>query len=1530
MALPTKPTQSDNGQPETYKMFDTPDEAPVDAINGGPGQPETYKIFDTMSPPAPAMNPQKTKNDALYHSILIGQPIEAIRPALESGANIALDQQARETTEANKQQMVRNFVEDPSMEGELKALQDEILSIENTSRFVTPAELALLTSPSQIQRDYAVQKVGRLVSAQSMILDKLAESSEEGFLTNFDFVDYALSSAQNLLLVNKQREYADRASQLMYDQTVTPEQFEEEFNNILTEMGGQGFFEDNNRFYLGDFVDLFAAGSDSSVASWQKAFAAFDTVTFGLGAAPTAVRAGKTAVTAVKVAGGPAAAAVKVAGSLRSAVKTGAGTGASIISSPARLIGYKTNDPVLVQTILDEARLMDDPSKSTLLHNQTSPSIVTADTLRPERWAHTSSAAIHNYEQQSKILAEVKTIAGRAGSAIDDDKLLVLQGKLQADAKIAAAQSGDLSYLDSNLSRDELDNLYFTEVRGTDSGMSFTGPNGQIAAQHLADNIGGEVVEWQNPGHFVVVQTKNVPTGLGEFTPESMAIFTATDTKELGEGIVAKWLGSPATQTTEANRAALLVAEGVQEQWSTVAASRIKEVAKLNSRSERIEVEGMFEELLNGKFANQRESFTEAGFRTEFQNLHKKPATDAQVALYLRVQDARDAESFFVADEFFKRQVNDGVQVLEDQYRVVPVRSETIPKTASVYDSKSGRTISADKIPAGQTVYKNYDPHQNIFDSNSMYILGDDLKTRRLYHADILARNAGGPRIYKNGEFNYWIKQDRTKAMADGTTHKVSPLTIMGTKLWDEGTDVVRSLNLFIDEFGAALGKTKFTNSSLDALRGNTKIDNLIAANSKWNPSVNNLDSLLKWADEAGVDLAAKFSPPLRHGETIIDSDIAGGFAGMPFEMAMDARALNPMARRNSVLMGYGGKRGRTISPIKAMEKSTSELIANQSYRAYTARAINGLLKSAIQEGVLENAKELVNMTLRQKLINAKIRNTPGAGSKLALEQKKILFRLDRSGLADAQWSGVMNNLSNFLYGKGFGKAADKAADMASVNPMTAMRGFVFDAKLGMFNPSQLYVQASQVINIFAVGGANGLRGGALYGPVRFALHNNNPAVIKRIGEAVAPISGISADEFVDMVAMFKDHGRSMIGVSLAEFGTDAATASSVFGETVGAARKAGRFFFNEGELVARTTAWNTAYIEYLAKFPGKSPRGQQGVKWIMNRQDILTQAMSGASRTNLDRFPFTQFMSYQFRINEAIFAGSFGGKAVLTGAERLRLAAAHTVVFGASGWAVAGTAMDYYNYRFGTDLDEGAYRAIRKGAMDYLLSEISGVETSLSSRLGSGDNMFMLMKDMGENNIFETLGGPSLEVGGEALRVILGGAKNLAKGVTTGDFDDLGASLGRFTRVFSTGNQAYNAYMAYHVGQYLTKDNALLDNKLTDMESIFISLGVPLEDHEEAFKFTNFAKFEKLLLSSTVKSVQKEWNMANAQLDRGDFNGASETMKGIALLYHALPMHDRSVVEREVRRGGGTIVDNLTLRAMQHSAARDLNTEEK
>jgi len=1512
-----------NGQPETYKVLDSPEEGQPNRTTNG--QPETYRIFDSMEQP-PVVDPVEQERDTQFHSVLIGQPVEAIRSDVQSGANVQYDANAKATTETNRTNLVNNFVEDRAPSEELKLLQNELQAMDNVGRFASPALVAMLTSPNEGQRDYAVQRIQRVVGAQKMIQERLGSASEGNVVG--DFLDFVGTSPINAFMVKRQVELADKATALMRT-AISEEEFEVQFGSILDEMSDQGFFTDENRFYIADFAELFGAGTESELAQTQRAWALFDTAATFVGvpviSGGTKIVKG-TAKGAVALTKGSAN-VLRGTTSLTGAMSTGLGTAMSALGSPARMIGWRTNNPALVKKSLDEARLIDDPSTATGLHNATSPSIMTSDTIRPERWAHTSSAAVRAFETESKVLSETKTIMGRAGSSIDDSRLAALETKLSADAKAAAEATGNKRYLDSHIFRDDLDNVVFAEVHGTNKGASFVGPNGLTAAKNLADNIGGEVVEWQNKGHYVVVQAQNVPTEAVGATLRDFGVFSATPTSQLADGFVARYLGSPATQTSDANRAALLTGESVSEVWSKTASARIKEVTKLNSRAEVNEVDGMFEMLRDGKFANQRESYTLQGFRNEFKAKYGKEAKDAQVALYARVQEARDVEAFIQADVFFKKQVTDGVVVMDNQYRVVPLRSADVPDSAMIYDSKSGKMISRDQLPPEQTVLRNYDPDQNMYGTQAMFITGDDIVTRKLYHSDILARNSGGTRMYKNGEINFWVKQNRNKIMADGSTHKVAPLTAMGVRTVDEAQAAISQLNKIIDDLGVRLG-SKYNNTAVATLRGNAKADAVVAAHSAWNPSVHNVDQLLKWADESGVDLSKKFDF-VRHGENIIDEDVAGGFGGMTLERSMDMRTLNPQSRRNSVLMGYGGKQNRVLSPLEAMQKSSTEMIANQSFRAYAARSINGLLKSAIRNNVLENAAELQGLTLRQKLAKAKIRDIKGEGSKLALEQQKILARLDRGGLGDAQWNSFMGGIGDYLYGKGFQKSANWAADMASTNPLTALRGFTFDAKLGMFNPAQLYVQASQAINIVGVGGLKGVQGSVLYGPVRFALHNGDPAVIKKLGEVVGRAGGITGDQFVDMVGMFKDYGRSTIGVSLAEFGSDAATASSILGKGVGKVRETGRVFFNEGELVARTSAWNTAYLEYVSQFPTRVPRSQHGVKWIMNRQDTLTQSMSGVSRIGFDKLPFAQFLSYSFRINEALFAGTMGGKSVLTTPEKLRLAATHTVVMGASGWGVANTAMEYYNYRFGNDLSEENYTLLKRGAMDYLLTEMSGTKTNLSSRLGSGDNIFMMMKDMAENNIFTTLGGPSLEVGGEALGVLLGGAKSMAKGVTTGDFSDLGESLGRFGRTFSTGNQAYNAYMAFKVGQYLTKDNALLDDKLTDMEGIFIALGVPLEAHSAAFSYGNMAKVEKLFLGSTVNKVQKEWNNVNSMLQRGDYDGAQQTIQNISLLYHSLSPHEQLIIDTEVRRSGGTIVDNLSLRIVQHDLARDINKEE-
>ena len=1511
MALPTEPQEP--------RVFDTEPDVPAEGNPAVNGQPETYRIFDTPGPEVRtgSVGPH-TEYEPLYQSVLIGKPIEVVQPMIEAGATQALEANNQATIAANRRELVEDFVAHPEVHPGLEQLQAEIEAIPNLSKYAPSSVVAMLTSQDPVQQRYAVQRIGRLMTANTILQRRLAQASEEGFLTNWDFVDFALSSAQNYFLLDKQTEFAERASDLMYDTTKSPEEFEAEFTGILDEMAAQGFFNDDNRFYLNDFVELFAAGTGSSEARAQRAWAIFDTLSFGVGAIPATLKT-TTAVGRVLRAPGQAVADVR----------TAAGTALEISRNPMRFLSAMRDDPDLVHDVLKRHRDAEKMETADLLHTQTHPSIVTPTTSRPTYMAHPMHIAAARTERNSAVFERVREVLARTGSAMDDPRVKILEGRLQADAALRAKNSGDLSYIDSNISVDFRDNVFFHTVRGTDEGAAFVGEEGLTAAQKLADQIGGEVAPWQQNGQYVVVETQPVRTQIGDLSKDDLAAFTATNPDELADNFVARWVGSPGTQTTEANRAALLVAEGIHEVAMSEIGKMVRAVARTVPRAGRKEVDKVFARLRDGDWADRREALNEAEFRTHFALTNGKPPTDNQVALFLRVQDAQDAEALLLADEAYKAHVADGVRVLNNEYLVVPRTADDITDSSKVWDTTNERFVDAKELPPGHTVYENIDPKdQPIFGVKAKYYTGDALNTRRLYHSDVMAVNTGGARIYRSGEINFYIKQERTTRLDDGSVVEASPVTAMGVKTPQEAAAAKKQLNAINDDVAAALGKTDFTNDEVLALRGNRELNAAIARNSDWNPSVYNVHTLVKWADENGIQLSKKFESVM-HGQKLLEgSFFKGAFARMPFDRAMDAVSSLPKARRNKPLMGYGGKKLRTYDPMKAMEIRRSEVLANESYKVFMTRAVNGLLKSAIRNKVLENVDDLKGLTLRQKLQKAQIRSNPGTvGAKLELERQKILARLDRRGLGDYQWELVMNHFSNFLYNKGFDSLSYGVANISSTNPLTAMRGFVFDAKLGMFNPAQLYVQASQVINILAVGGKEGLRGGALYPPVRWALANGDPKVIRSIGDRVGPAMGITADEFVDMVEMFRDHGRSTVGVSLAEFGSDAATASSIIGENVGRIREKGRFFFNEGELVARTTAWNTAYLEYLKAFPGRSPRAQHGVRWIMNRQDTLTQAMTGVSRIGVDKLPFTQFMSYQFRINEAIFAGSMGGKQMLTKAERARLAMAHTVVFGASGWAVSGVAMDWYNYRYGTDLDEGVYRAVRKGALDYFLS-MTGAETSLSSRLGSGDNMFMLMKDMFENNIWETLGGPSLEVTSEALRVIIGGARNLAKGVTTGDFEDLGESLGRFARTFSTGNQAYNAYLAFRVGQYLTKDNALLDNNLTDMEAMMVALGVPLEDHEEAFKFNTFAKVEKLFLSSTIKSAQREWNMYNSLLARGDHAEAQEVMKGLSLLLHSLPTHDRNVVWQEIRRTGGSIVDNVYMRELQYELARDFGEE--
>jgi hypothetical protein len=307
--------------------------------------------------------------------------------------------------------------------------------------------------------------------------------------------------------------------------------------------------------------------------------------------------------------------------------------------------------------------------------------------------------------------------------------------------------------------------------------------------------------------------------------------------------------------------------------------------------------------------------------------------------------------------------------------------------------------------------------------------------------------------------------------------------------------------------------------------------------------------------------------------------------------------------------------------------------------------------------------------------------------------------------------------------------------------------------------------------------------------------------------------------------------------------------------------------------------------------------------------------------------------MSYMFRVNEAMFSGTFGGKGrkVLTNAERTRLAIVHTAMFGASAWGAVGTAMDIYRHYYGQELDPKLYRLIRKGFIDTLLTELTGTETSLSTRLSNSDGIFMIMQDVAEKNVIEFMGGVSLEVGWQGGKTAFSAVKTLVASFSGAEVKEpFKDDLIDFARVFSTGNMAYNAYTAFKYGEVTTRDNAFLDKIDNNTEVIFTALGVPLEAQEDAWKFNTFKGYDKEFDKLSAKGITTATNLWAEAFRRGDYEEAKKYARIIAMKYSSMTPIERQRVDKLVFTPKGfPITDELMVQALKAESGFSSNATE-
>lgn len=1450
---------------------------------------------------------------------LSGIPKEEVEAAVDSGLKGEVITAAEAASKAKEADKIEKVITEGAASGEapeftVAKLEEFMEDDPYLKAFISPATVnALRQSENPIVQRAARRKLANTAIALELIQAKREKAFEEGFWTNFDFVDAFVSDLPGVSFMNVEarKNMADRFNVLL-NSSDDPAIVKSELQALLDEAADQGFFTQNNRFYLQDFLDLVTDGRYSTSAIIQETFALLD-MAFAI----------------------------------------------SALSDAARLVAATGKGKDTVKEVLEDAVKMDDPIAGHSVPSNFDESLTVPAGTRPTPRTPDESAAALDLNFELKASEDVIGIRKIAGQAIEPEAFEALKAEMVDKAKKAAEKSGMTRYVDADLEKDVFENVYLVETYGTTKGQAFAS---QVAAQKFADQLGGAEVVATGPKQWVVKKRSNVPTG--EFpsgsTPSAIAdemrLYRASDPKEIGFGIAAKFFYSPLSQTDATRNAILKQGEAARAKaMEALDKEYLPLVSKVGNDGLQA-INRVFNDIRDGSRAHLRQDLTIREFKEAFFELNKRMPTQTEQDLYALTVKRNIDDWYLTADMHLKREVNKGVEMfLIGELELAGVR-------ASKSVASEGR-MAWDIEKGKYTLVKDLDEEASLIRLTEPTEFGGKVhdliatrtpKTRELRHTDVLGYNPGGSRLYEPNKVNFLLKQDRTVDMADGTTFNATPITIMAAKTDKEAAKALEELNGMIKDiheavspagikmlnpFGHGLRITDdsaktgyaFTRSEyLSAVMGKANDEALnakIAAKSGWNTDIHSVKALVEFFEDMGLDLRKPVSK-VEDGQPIISGDMLVGDLSFRDALSSPGTLRRANVRRDRTLKAYGGVGVPTVPPLEAMQRSRISSVARMTDVAYEASAINGLLKSLIKDGLIsaKTLEEIRWLPLRQKLkhLDGKI-PTKGKGAKYEMEREKILWRLEKRNFIDAAIQEKRDILGRMLHDMGWVKAGAKV-DALSAEPIAAIRGITFEVVLGTFALPQLLVQSSHIISIMGTADkATGLAAAATLPVNRALIRNGYPAVTEKMAQAMGKFLNIKPEQYAEIIRSFRENGRNSVASSLADLGED--SSGRIWFQKF---REKGRVFYNEGERLSRLTAHVTASLEYIRKFgPEVDLRTVSAQRWIANREDTLTFAMTSQSRAPIEQVPMVQFLSYTFRMAEFLTSGlvkdfknlKAGGKwtdefGPLSLKHKVKLLTTQMAFYGAAAIPGASYLLDKYNFENDPKINADLINLVDKGVIDFFIEQMTGIETELGRKLAWGQGLYTTLQDIGEESVLEIAAGPSYTVAKNALDSMAQLARNVALGQTTALPED----LMDVARTISSVNTYYNTWLAFQYGEFMTKNGTVIIDGLSPYEAAAIAFGVPLEDVNKVWRTREFLSKDRkdfMELGKIASSLYRDlaWEYEHKGFDT---KRADDIRKAIEVFYAGFNPYDRSQIDKFVDKKAINLFEKTVIDVMK------------
>lgn len=590
----------------------------------------------------------------------------------------------------------------------------------------------------------------------------------------------------------------------------------------------------------------------------------------------------------------------------------------------------------------------------------------------------------------------------------------------------------------------------------------------------------------------------------------------------------------------------------------------------------------------------------------------------------------------------------------KDRFAVTIVKNGKASKpVASKYITEKLKAEIEELISKGYKVVHVADQSLKVGDRYAGFVVTDAVKRERVGLLNV-DRKPGGHKVHK---YPYYIKQGLISADEDAALYR-GDKTLFNVTSEKEGRELIEKLET---------ARQKILRNEKDAvsfIRDNLPITpkEFFASVAKGEINLAVPFALTKKGTrslDTGAYSHLNNLTDLSKNEHNLSAKITGSYAG---ERSLND--INVIRSEGDTL--YVTEPAPYLSPMETLRASSNNMLNTRVMNDYTVMTHQNFLREFgdILKGTKEEQLASGTSLLQAPEFKANVNPSREAAARNVSRAYNNLMNhgtaLDRK--IDLYKERLLQDIMPKFGPRGQQWAEDRMLGRVK-DPGHYFRTAAFHMKLGMFNPISYFTQLNSLVNVFAVAGRDGLRGGLTYPIARMVLASSSDEVLKHGAKIAEKVGLMKADEFEESMRLFKKSGYNNVGgdTSYLDNVKSPELTPGVLARGTKSVLDLGTTPFKEGERTIRIAAFNAAYLERKKALKGaKLSRRDEAM--ILQRAKDLGGNMSRESNAAWQKgygATITQFFGYQARLME-----QFVGKK-LTSDEKLRLFVGYSAVYG-------------------------------------------------------------------------------------------------------------------------------------------------------------------------------------------------------------------------------------------------------------------------